>query len=145
MNSEASIFLLFILVTTTLFFGCKSSEKQSQTAIAVSHPRTMNFQDSLVTTKFNADKTLKLIVREIHKKGDPASHFLYKVLTTAEQNLIKEGTFRGAQIDWNDKKSLKLIPYIGIEQKPVSENPDEFMKSKNNSQTHILIVKLDTL
>ena len=145
MNSNASNVILFFIIFPMFFFGCKTSEKQSSATTSVLPIATMNFQDTITTIKLNADKTMKLVIKEVRKQGDPAAHFTYSVFNITDQTLLKQGTFRGELVTWNDKNSLKLIPYVGIEQKPSSDNPEDFLKSKNKNQTDIIIIKLDTL
>ncbi|WP_378187734.1 hypothetical protein ACE939_05090 [Aquimarina sp. W85] len=145
MIAVVSKLFVLLLSSTFLLFGCKSSVKRTSPTLATIHPYTINDQDSLKTTTYNRDKSLRLDLTQVQKTGDPASHFIYKVYRATDQKLIKEGSFRGQLVGWNDATSLKLVPYIGIEQQPVSENPEDLLNAKNNTQSHILILKLDSL
>lgn len=89
--------------------------------------------------KLNRDKTMELSIKKTIKQGDPAIYFEYAVYNKETKEIIKQGTFRGVGIDWNDNTSIKLIPYVGMEQKPSSENPDDALLSNNQTQ---IIIKL---
>ncbi len=93
------------------------------------------------TIKLNSDKTMELHLLKNMKVGDPATHFEYVVYETETKRIIKKGTFRGVAIDWNDRTSLKLTPYIGMEQKPVSDNPEDILNK--NTHTQLIIINLN--
>ena len=84
-----------------------------------------------------------LSIRKTIKRSDPAIYFNYKVYNTKTKEIIKQGAFRGLSIDWHDNTSLKLVPYIGMEQKPTSDNPEDALASSKNTHTQITIIKLN--
>ena len=137
MSPRKYIILFFLNLTIFSFAQCKTTEKktaQDTSKIAVMKP----LMNESLTTKLNKDKTMELHVVKKMKVGDPAFHFKYTVYEKGTKNIIKEGAFRGAAIDWNDKTSLKLVPYVGIEQKPISDNPDEILNKNTNTQLIII-------
>ncbi|TSE09274.1 hypothetical protein [Aquimarina algiphila] len=134
--------LFFLGLTIFSFAQCKTFEnkalvKQDKQS---PHPITKMGNDTIVS-KLNGDKSMELQIKKIIKPGDPAFHFEYIVYNTGTKNIVKEGYFRGTNVEWNDNTSLKLIPYVGMEQKPASDNPEDALLS--NTQTKITIIKLN--
>tara|TARA_R110002020_G_scaffold211682_3_gene417940 strand:- start:246 stop:635 length:390 start_codon:yes stop_codon:yes gene_type:complete len=114
---------------------CKSANNDSENE---PHAIPSIYQDTTMTNSYNADKTLKLTLEKNNKKGDPASHFEYRVYSIPENKLVKEGTFRGSGIIWNDNTSLKLIPYVGMVKKQQLGNPDDIASDKKNNKEIII-------
>lgn len=81
-----------------------------------------------------------LKIEKVVTQKRPVAMLNYAVYEVGSQKLIKKDSFQGTDVQWNDNTSLKLIPYVGIERKPVSENPDEI--SAGNSSNKAVIVKL---
>ena len=133
------IAIIFFLILTVFSFGqCKTVEN-SNTEDKKSE--ALMIQEDKNNSKLNKDKTMNLVVKKKIKLGDPATIFEYTVYSQKTKDIIKKGSFRGADIDWYDNTSLQLIPYIGMEQKPISENPEDLLSSKN--ETQIIIIKLN--
>ncbi len=131
--------ILFLSLTIFSFAQCKTVENNTSQNKSSSKPIT-SIGDSMKTIKLNGDKSMELHIKKNTKPGDPATHFEYIVYEVNTKNILKQGSYRGTHIDWNDNTSLKLIPYIGMEQKPISDNPeDEFI---SNTQKQITIIKL---
>ncbi|WP_103072646.1 hypothetical protein [Aquimarina sediminis] len=132
------IVIIFFLILTVFSFGqCKTVEKGNENN---KKPVSSMIQDS-GALKLNKDKTMGLSIKKAMKQGDPAIYFEYTVYKIETKETVKRGTFRGTAIDWNDNTSLKLIPYVGMEQKPISENPEDVLTSNTHSQ--ITIIKLN--
>ncbi|MBL0685996.1 hypothetical protein JJQ60_20890 [Aquimarina mytili] len=89
----------------------------------------------------NGDRSMELHVKKNMKVGDPAFHFEYIVYKAGTKDIIKQGTFRGTNVEWNNNTSLKLTPYVGMEQKPTSDNPEEVLKK--NTHTQLIIINLN--
>lgn len=133
------IAIIFFLILTVFSFGqCKTVENGNAED---KKPEVLMIQDDKTNSKLNEDKTMNLIVKKKIKSGDPATFFEYTVYSQKTKEIIKKGSFRGSDIDWYDNTSLQLIPYVGMEQKPISENPEDFLSSKN--ETQITIIKLN--
>lgn len=97
-------------------------------------------QDTLITRTYNTDNSLLLEVKELRDKV-PMAEFYYKVTRATGGNVVKEGHFKGSGVQWNDQHSLKLIPYVGIVQKPQSENPDDLLIEDKGQQVIIVPLK----
>ena len=94
-------------------------------------------QNTISSRSFNSNKTLQLTVTKLVKVGDPAYQIQYKVYTHPEKKIIKEGSFRGSDIIWNDSISLKIIPYVGMVKKPSDNSMDNNSKNLNAQETII--------
>jgi len=133
------IIILFTSMTLFSFSQCKTvknEEVQSNTKLKIIQPKMKDVS----TSKYNVDKSMKLHVTKTTKQGDPAFHFQYVVYRSDTNNVVKKGTFRGLKIEWNDATSLRLFPYVGMERKPVSENPESLL---NTNQTQYSIINLN--
>ncbi|GAA3520387.1 hypothetical protein GCM10022393_38280 [Aquimarina addita] len=143
---KSTVFFVFICLIS-LSIQCKSVDKSTIDAETVStakeemYPIQPMVDKSSITRKMNADKSMELVLKRFIKVGDPASHFEYTVYDTATKEIIKKDSFRGEGVEWNDQSSLKLIPYVGMEQKPTSENPEEISQTKIQTQTQIIKLK----
>ncbi len=134
--------LFFLGLTIFSFAQCKTVENKSTTK--KSKPRSNPIKimgNHTLVSKLNGDKSMELQIKKSIKPGDPAFHFEYIVHNTGTKNIVKEGYFRGINVEWNDNTSLKLTPYIGMEQKPISDNPENAFLS--NTKTKIMIIKLN--
>ncbi|KZS41519.1 hypothetical protein AWE51_21160 [Aquimarina aggregata] len=129
----------FLSLTIFSFAQCKSGKNTALQNKIVTQPNNPMANQN-ITSKFNSDKSMELYLKKNIRRADPAIHFEYTVYDVKTRKVIKKGTFRGARIEWNDKMSLKLIAYVGMEQKPTSENPEEALL--NQSPARITIVKL---
>lgn len=133
------IILVFFLILTVFSFGqCKTVENDNTED---KKSKVLMIQEDKITSRLNEDKTMSLAVKKKIKSGDPATFFEYTVYSQKTKEIIKKGSFRGSGIDWYDNTSLQLIPYTGMEQKPISDNPEDFLSSKN--ETQITIIKLN--
>ncbi|WP_108807642.1 hypothetical protein [Aquimarina spinulae] len=134
------ISILFFGLTIFSFAQCKTAENKT-TQDKPSHQPVTPMKNDMIISKPNRNKSMELHIKKIIKPGDPATHFEYTVYNAVTKKIIKQGYFRGANVDWNDDTSIKLVPYIGMEQKPTSENPDDLLLSK--TQTQITIINLN--
>lgn len=133
------ISILFLGLTIFSFAQCKTAEnKIAQDKLP--HQSITSTKNDMTISKLNKDKSMELHVKKVIKQGDPATHFEYTIYNTTSKKIIKQGYYRGTNVDWNDNTSIKLVPYIGIEQKPTSENPDDLLPL--DTQTQITIIKL---
>ncbi len=131
--------IFFLGLTFISFAQCKTiGNKVTQNSQSL---QPIKLIQNKGVSKLNSDKTLELRLQRITKPGDPATHFQYKVYTTKTKAILKEGIFRGTDIVWNDARSLKLIHYVGMEQKPSSDNPDDILLSNSNAQITIIKIK----
>lgn len=130
------VFLCFALFS---FSQCKTVDKKTK----VDNKAIQQGMKNITSSALSPDKSMELVIKEIMKVGDPATHFEYTVYKKGTKQIVKQGTFRGTAIKWNDNTSLKLFPYVGMEQKPDSDNPEQVRSS--NNQPQILIVKLYNL
>lgn len=131
--------VFFLGLTIFSFAQCKTAENK----IEGNENANQSVMKDTTISMLNADKSMDLIVKKLMKIGDPATHYEYTVYTTSTRKVIKQGTFRGTDISWHDNSSLKLTPYIGMEQKPNSENPEDVFSSKTQIQS--IIIKLNDL
>ncbi len=113
----AGFFLCFTLFS---FSQCRTTKNDTQDVMKPIIPITTNKTQTI--SKINSDGTMELVITKLVKRSDPATHFSYKVYITETKRIIKEGNFRGEDIEWNDATSLKLIPYIGMIQKEDTKN-----------------------
>ncbi|GGX30658.1 hypothetical protein [Aquimarina muelleri] len=133
------ITIIFFLTLTIFSFGqCKTIKNGNA---GDKESKTLMIQENKKDSKLNGDKTMNLVIKKKVKSEDPATFFEYIVYNQKTREIIKKGSFRGSDIDWYDNNSLQLIPYIGIEQKPISDNPEDFLSSENKTQ--ITIIKLN--
>ncbi|EZH71483.1 hypothetical protein ATO12_07225 [Aquimarina atlantica] len=133
------ISILFLGLTIFSFAQCKTAENKIEQDKPL-HQSITSTKNDMTISKLNKSKSMELHVKKVIKQGDPATHFEYTVYNTTTKTIIKQGYYRGTNVDWNDNTSIKLVPYIGIEQKPTSENPDDLLLS--DTQTQITIIKL---
>jgi hypothetical protein len=121
---------------------CKTQENKEQMDSDLSKSERMISiqQDTIKTETSNQSKTYLLKVEKIVSPKSPMAIINYAVYESATQKCIKEDSYQGVDVQWNDNNSLKLIPYIGMERKPISENPDDIPLT--NTPTKVVIVKL---
>ncbi len=142
-----SISKLSLLALITVFsyasVQCKTQENKNQVNAKLSKKdRNISIQqDTLRTETLNRTKTLLLKVEMVNSPKRPMAIINYAVYEVATQKCIKKDSFQGVDVQWNDNNSLRLIPYIGMERKPVSENPNEIPVTKTLSEA--IIVKLN--
>ncbi len=132
-----AMIVFLIAITFFSFTQCKAVEKKE----SIKDKQNIIMPQEKGISKLNTDKSMQLVINKEQKEGDPAFYFNYKVFNTKTREVIKKGTFRGMNIDWHDNTSIKLIPYVGMEQKPNSENPEEVLSS--DTLTQIQIIKLN--
>ncbi len=129
--------IFFLNLTIFSFAQCKTTEKSTpQDELPTASIKSI--VSDTTASKFNSDKSMELHVKKTSKQGDPAFHLEYTVYNTKTKAIVKQGSFRGTAIDWNDNTSLKLTPYVGMEQKPSSDNPEEVLG--NNTHTQLIII-----
>ncbi|WP_062054866.1 hypothetical protein [Aquimarina longa] len=138
MLSKKIVLIFFLILTVFSFAQCKTIEKGDKRN---EKSTTHMINNSTSVLKLNRDKTMELSIRKNMVLGDPAIYFEYVVYTKKTREVIKKGSFRGTDIDWYDNESLKLTSYVGIEQKPTSENPEDALLI--NNQNSITIIKLN--
>lgn len=140
-KSGVFLFLVFVIFFLT---QCKTVDKKTVNAEKVKDEMYLiqpMVNKNSVIKKMNSDKSMQLVLEKFSKVGDPAFHFQYTVYDVVTKEIIKKDFFRGTGIEWNDNTSLKLIPYVGMEQKPTSENPEEILSSQIQTQTQIIKLK----
>ena len=137
LNSATVILLVVVSVCSA---QCKTGEKGKAVDEQNRLPDEHIMADTLKTSTLNSDKTMELRVSKVFHKGDPAAQLNYAVYMRATDSLVKEGQHRGMHVEWNDDSSIKIIPYVGMEQKPQSENPLE--NTKKQIQNDPIIIKL---
>ncbi len=140
MLSRKITLIFFLSLTIFSFAQCKTvgENTKEETSLPTSIKPVVN---NTSTTRLNGDKSMELHVQKNMKVGDPAFHFKYVVYKAGTKEIIKKGTFRGTSVDWNTTTSLKLTPYIGMEQKPISDNPEEILNK--NTHTQLIIINLN--
>jgi len=138
---KLSLFGLFTLLSYASV-QCKTQEHKEQIDSDLSKNERMISiqQDTIKTEIFNQSKTYLLKVEKIVSPKSPMAIINYAVYESATQKCIKEDSYQGVDVQWNDNTSLKLIPYIGMERKPISENPDEIPLT--DTPAKVIIVKL---
>lgn len=136
-------FLALFTIMSYASVQCKTQENKDQVNSDLSKKeRTISIQqDTLRTETLNRTKTLLLKVEKVNSPERPMATINYAVYEVATQKCIIKDSYQGVDVQWNDNTSLKLIPYIGMERKPVSENPNEIPVTKTPSQA--IIVKLN--
>ncbi|WP_164076230.1 hypothetical protein [Flavimarina sp. Hel_I_48] len=100
----------------------------------------MILQDTIKQKVLNPSKTLVLYLEKISTPDSPVHLLNYTVLESKTQNIIKKDSYRGTDVRWYDNSSLQLVPYIGMERKPTSDNPDDAMAGTASNKP--IIVKL---
>ncbi|MEW7290764.1 hypothetical protein [Aquimarina sp. 2304DJ70-9] len=140
MLSRKITFIFFLNLTIFSFAQCKTvgDTTTEKTSLPTAIKPVVNTN---ATTRLNGDKSMELHIQKNMKVGDPASHYKYIVYKAGTKEIVKKGTFRGAGVDWNNNTSLKLTPYIGMEQKPVSDNPEDILNK--NTHTQLIIINLN--
>lgn len=138
---KLSLLALFTLLSYASV-QCKAQENKEQIDSDLSkNDRMISIQqDTIKKETFNQSKTFLLKVEKIVSQKSPVAIINYAVYESGTQKCIKEDSYQGVDVQWNDNTSLKLIPYIGMERKPVSENPDDIKLT--NTPTKVVIVKL---
>lgn len=145
--SHSSIHKLGILLLSTVLsyasVQCKTQENKEQVDSELFKKERAIFiqQDTIKTEIFNGLKTLLLKVEKIVSLKRSMATINYAVYESGTQKCIKKDSYQGVDVQWNDNTSLKLIPYIGMERKPDSENPNEIPVTKTHSKA--IIVKLN--
>jgi hypothetical protein len=136
-------FLALFTVMSYASVQCKTQENKEQ--IDSDLPKNERMisiqQDTLRTETLNKSKTFLLKVEKIISAKRPMATINYAVYETKTQKCIKKDSYQGVDVMWNDSTSLKLIPYIGMERKPVSENPNEIPLTKTPNEA--IIIKLN--
>lgn len=137
--SHYGFFLVMILVSACSA-QCKTGDKGNikRTDVETPLPEDQMMSDTLKTSTLNSDKTMELRVNKVFQKGDPAAQLHYAVYLRANDSLIHKGEHRGMNVKWNDNNSIKIVPYVGMEQKPHSENPLD-NSQKRGSENEIII------
>ncbi len=134
--------LLFVLVLSSACCAqCKTGQKEDKTAdnISIMTPLPQKIVgDTLESSTMNADKTMILRVVKVFHKSDPAANLNYTVYKKGTDSVVKKGEFRGSDVLWNDAQSIKLIPYVGMEKKPSSENPLEVSNTGNANRPKVI-------
>ena len=121
---------------------CKTQENKEQGNSTIYKENKVTIQqDTTKTETYNNNKTMLLKVEKIVTQERPIATLNYAVHRVGSQKVIQKGTYEGTDVQWNDTYSLKLIPYIGIERKPVSENPDEALTNKAPNAAVIITLK----
>lgn len=125
-TSKISILALLTLMSYASV-QCKTQENKEKIDSDLSKNERMISiqQDTLRTETFNTSKNFLLKVEKIISAERPMATINYAVYETKTQKCIVRDSYQGVDVRWNDSISLKLIPYVGMEHKPVSENPDE--------------------
>ncbi len=141
MLSRKITIFCFLSLTLFSFAQCKTTENKATVQEKPILQPFKSMANNKASVQLNKDKSMELHVKKIIKSGDPAAHFEYVVYKTGTKSIVKQGYFRGTNVGWNDNTSLKLIPYIGMEQIPTSEKLHDTIPS--NSQTQITIIKLN--
>ena len=145
-NLKSSLFLY----ACTLLIGCKSNTELTVASITkdnqvnIPNPlpvkREFSQDTSVIFTKINEDNTLALQLKRIQKTGDPATIFEYQIRDIKTKKVVKEGTFRGTDVQWYDSVSIELVPYIGIEEYESDEDTDH-SDNKSNLKSQIIKIK----
>ncbi|WP_103865181.1 hypothetical protein [Aquimarina sp. I32.4] len=131
--------MFFFSLTVLSFAQCKTAKNKVSEKEAFIKP-VSNMNQNITISSLNRDRTMELRVVKVSKLGDPAIQFTYAVYDTVTKKIIKKGNYRGSNVAWHDNTSIKLVPYIGMEQKPTSENLDDILLS--NTQQQITIINL---
>ena len=121
---------------------CKTQENKGLVNSGLSkNERNISIkQDTIKTETYNRSKTFLLKVEKIFSPERSLALIKYAVYESGTQKCIKKDSYQGVDVQWNDNTSLKLIPYIGMERKPVSENPNEV--PVGNTHSEAIIIKL---
>lgn len=135
--------MLLLVFCAVCLAQCKTGEKRnvaSDKKQPITTLRNSVMGDTLKSASLNSINTLELRVTKIFEKGDPAAHFQYTIYKKETDAIVKSGEFRGMDVQWNDATSIKLVPYVGMEKKPESNNPLDASKSTDQNQTTIIQV-----
>lgn len=122
---------------------CKAQDTKEQSTLDHKNEQQSIIiqQDTIKTKQLNSSKTMVLQIEKIISPQDPVHTLYYTVSEVKTKKIIKKDSYQGTDVRWYDDTSLEMIPYIGMERKPTSENPDEVVADASLNKATIVKLK----